>query len=42
MGLFDKFLNRGSNAKTEKGIYHLPVSGGTLNDGGILNWWQAG
>jgi len=42
MGLFDKFLNRGSNATTEKGIYHLPISGGTLNDGGILNWWQAG
>lgn len=42
MGIFDKFLNRKENGDNEKGIYNLPITGGTLNDGGIWNWWQAG
>ena len=42
MGIFDKFLNHKENGDNEKGIYNLPITGGTLNDGGIWNWWQAG
>ena len=42
MGIFDKFLNRKENGDNEKGIYNLPITGGTLNDGGIWNWWQTG
>ena len=42
MGLFDRFLNRNEKQNQEKGVHHLPHTGGILNDGGILNWWQAG
>ena len=42
MGIFDKFLGKQSSSAKEKGIYNLPVTGGMLDDGGILNWWQTG
>ena len=42
MSLLDKLFSRNATNQEEKGIYHLPTTGGILNDGGILNWWQAG
>lgn len=39
MKLLDRLLGR----TKEKGIYQLPITGGTLNDGpGLWNWWQTG
>jgi len=40
VGIFSKILGR--DKTEEKGVYNLPITGGTLDDGGLWNWWQSG
>jgi len=40
VGILSRILGR--NDAKQKGLYNLPISGGMLDDGGLLNWWQTG